>query len=143
MEEPIDQLVALSALNILRTALPDGSFREQVSGHGTLTEIRLEPARKGAATVVVIVFFDGTFQIAVEKLFESEQSEPLGDIDASAQAVCEAVLSLASAGLVSVRRWGWLGPLSPRQTGSPKSPVIRNLIDRPSSRIVAKRLPWY
>jgi hypothetical protein len=126
----------------LEASIGHGNFHATIAIYETVALIHIDPDASHTGTLTVGVFFDGSFELFVDDVYESDQSDPVGDIEASSRAICAAVAALARIGLVTARRWRFLGPLSPAETGPPDDPRIMDLVGRDGWSVVLRRQPW-
>lgn len=108
--------------------------------HSTCAEFIQSPER---VRVFLTVDGGGEYLIQADPDLSIEAETASGDLDSQVEELYSQVIEIVRAGVVKVRRWAFLGPLSPSFVGSPGvDPIIDEMLTRRHSIVVARAQGW-
>ena len=107
----------------------------------TLAGVQFSPG-DGAVPVLLTTYFDGTFQLeAGDRLVEEWDSEP-GSMEEQVDNAVSRILAIAREGVVYVRTYPWMGPLSPSFVDVPSADEIVKASRGRWGRVVKRWTAW-
>lgn len=121
------------------------SFPTATANHWRLDGYTCVEFSQGPERVRVFLTVDGEreYLIQADPYLSLEAETASGDLDDQVEELSSHVIEIVRAGVVKVRRWAFLGPLSPSIVGSPGvDPIIVEMMAGRHSTVVARAHGW-